>query len=259
MNISATIITLNEEDNLPRCLASLEGIVDEIVLVDSFSTDRTLQIAQDHGCQVLTRKFSGYTEQKNFATEHCHYDWILGIDADEVLSEELRSSLLKLKSSPCSEFWAYRFNRLTSYCGEWIRYCGWYPDARIRLWHRHHARWEGEKIHEQVVCDDSAKVKLLSGDLLHYSYNSIDEHISQANKFSSISAEVAFKKNKKADLIKDCILNPLYTFFNKFILRKGFLDGERGFIICVLSAYSNFLKYSKIRMLHEKHRHQQDR
>ena len=243
MNLSAVIITKNEETNIDRCLLSLVNIVNEIIVVDSFSTDNTKAICLKHNCSVYERKFINYSDAKNFGNEQTSGDWILSIDADEELSETLKASILEVKSSP--EDVTYLFNRLTNYCGSWIKHCGWYPDAKTRLWKKGTAKWEGS-IHEKLK--SQAPIKSIKGDILHYSYPSISFHITKINHFTDFMAKEMLEKGKKGSLIK-LILSPPFKFFKKYILQLGFLDGYAGFVVSIMAAYYVFVKYSKLRIL----------
>jgi glycosyltransferase involved in cell wall biosynthesis len=249
VKISAVIITFNEEKNIGRCLDSVEGVADEIVVVDSYSTDKTKEICSSKKVLFLQHAFEGHIEQKNYAVSCAAYDHILSLDADEVLSGELKQSILASKQN--WHFHGYRFNRLTNYCGKWIRHSGWYPDTKLRLWDRKKGRWGGVNPHDRVVMDDQSRISHLSGDLLHYSYHTIRDHIDQINSFSDIAARAAFAEGRKANLMLDIVLNPLMTFFKKYFLKMGILDGYQGFMIAIHTAYGKFLKYIKLRELNQ--------
>jgi glycosyltransferase involved in cell wall biosynthesis len=206
LKISAVIITYNEEANIERCLDSLEGTADEVLVVDSFSSDRTADICKSKGVDFIQHPF----------------DW----------TED-----------------GYSVNRLTNYCGKWIRHCGWYPDTKIRLWDRSKGHWGGVNPHDHVVMDEPIRIRHLSGDLLHYSYPTIRDHISQINSFSDIAARAAFEKGRQSNLALDICLNPTLTFFKKYFLKLGLLDGYEGFVISISTAYGKFLKYIKLREL----------
>ena len=248
MQISAVIITLNEEKNIDRCLESLKGIADEIVVLDSFSGDNTENICRKHNVNFLQKEWQGYSESKNFANGQARYDYILSVDADEELSPNLRKSILALKSGTPAD--GYYLNRLTNYCGKWIRHCGWYPDRKLRLWHRSKGGWKG-MIHEKVVLTGRVVTGELNGDLFHYSFPTISDHIVTANNFSKIAAREEFNDGKKAGILIHLMLNPFFTFLKKFIFQLGFLDGYYGFIICRISAFANFLKYSQVREMNK--------
>jgi glycosyltransferase involved in cell wall biosynthesis len=245
IQISAVIITLNEAKNIGRCIESVKDVVDEIIVVDSYSTDATVRIARNHGATVIQREFRGYGSQKNFANAQSSFDWILSLDADEALSEELKESILKLKNNPDNNM--YEFPRLTNYCGKWIKHCGWYPDKKVRLFNKTKGSWVNE-IHERWVPDNvSDKIGELNGDLLHYSYYTISEHISRIDKFTELTALEALKHGRNSNLFKIWII-PKWNFFHNYIIRLGFLDGYEGYLICKISAFANFVKYNKIRL-----------
>lgn len=248
MKISVVIITYNEEKNIERCLLSIKKIADEIVVVDSFSTDNTEKIARKFGAKFIKNKFEGHIEQKNFAMLQAENDYILSLDADEALSPKLLTEIEKVKQN--WQFDAYSFNRLNNFCGKWIKHSGWYPDKKIRLWDKRKARWGGKNPHDHVICGKNCTLKHLKGDLLHYSFISINQHVEQINKFSEIKAEGLYKKGKNANLFH-IVFSPTIKFFKSYILKLGFLDGFYGFVIAINSAHSNFLKYSKLK---DKHR-----
>ena len=244
--ISVVIITLNESRNLARCIASVAGIADEVVVLDSFSTDDTVAIAERLGARVVQQKFAGYVEQKNDATALAAHDWILSLDADEAPSTELRKSLLDFKQSTPA-FEAYSFARLTNYCGAWIRHSGWYPDKKVRLYRKNAGAWVGENLHESwQLHDRSGQYGHLKGDLLHYSFYTLSGHIRQIEAYTEIAAKTAAARGKNAGLLK-IWLAPKWRFFQDFIIRGGFLDGYPGYLVCKFSAFYTQLKYAKIR------------
>ncbi len=243
--LSVVIITLNEERNIGRCLESVKDIADEVIVVDSNSTDATIDIARKYGAKVVLQPFLGYGAQKNFAAQQASHDWILSLDADEALSPELRESILSARNNTQHD--AYELARLTNYCGKWIKHCGWYPDKKTRLFNRTKGAWSASQIHEQWHLHDTSKpVGRLSGDLLHYSYYTIADHVSVITKFTEISAREAAEKGKDCSLAK-IILAPGWTFFSQYIIRLGILDGYYGYVVCKLSAYATLVKYLKIR------------
>lgn len=248
MKISAVIITFNEERNIGRCLQSLEGVADEIVVVDSGSTDRTEQICREAKVRLIHQAWLGYAEQKNLGNSIAENDWILSLDADEALSEELRNSLLAWKRNPDTNF-VYFVNRLTNYCGHWVRHCGWYPDQKIRFWNKKQGKWEG-LIHENIAIQ--MPQKHLKGDILHYSYYTIHDHLKQLNHFTELMAQEAIEKGKKGSLLK-IVFSPLVKFLKSYFLQLGFLDGYYGLVICLISAQATFIKYVKIKELGKKY------
>lgn len=250
MRISAVIITYNEELNIDRCLSSLAGVVDEIVVVDSFSTDETKTICEKHGAVVVEKPFLDYSSSKNYGNSLAKGDYILSIDADEALSDELKQSILDLKTKPVNELVdSYVINRLTNYCGEWIYHCGWYPDKKPRLFRKDKAKWEGI-IHEELIID-TKETKELDGHLFHYSITSIADHVNRINKYSNLSAEKLFKKGKKSSILH-ILIKPRVKFLKSYIFKLGFLDGYYGYTISRLSAYETFLRYSKLKELSDK-------
>ncbi|HEX8515383.1 MAG TPA: glycosyltransferase family 2 protein [Bacteroidia bacterium] len=242
--LSVVIITYNEEKNIARCLASVQGIADDIVVVDSFSTDQTETICRTYGVNFIRRNWEGYSATKNYANSQAKYNWILSLDADEALSAELKTSILKAKEQTVQL--SFKFNRLTNYCGRFIKHCGWYPDTKVRMFDRRTAQWEGT-IHEKLVIREGIPVHL-KGDCLHYSYYTIEEHYRQSDKFSTLSAESLFAKGKNASFLK-MIFSPAVKFISCYIFKLGILDGNAGFTVCKIMASSTFSKYAKLRKL----------
>ncbi len=245
--LSAIIITLNEEKNIERCLKSLQTVADEIIVVDSNSTDQTLEICKKYQAQIIQQQWLGYSEQKNLGNKAASHPYILSIDADEALSEELRQSILQIKKEGFTE--AYQFNRLNNYCGKWIKHTSWYPDTKVRIWNKNEGKWEGD-IHETVILDSNTSISHLKGNLLHYSFYTIEEHIAQSNKFSSIATNSRYAKGKKVSLLK-ITFAPLFKFFKEYFIKLGILDGIYGFTISKISAHETFLKY--IKLYHKNH------
>lgn len=246
--LSAVIITFNEERNIQRCLQSLEGVVDEIIVVDSFSSDKTKEICAEFDLTFIENSFQGHIEQKNFAMNQAGNDFVLSLDADEALSEELRAEILQAKKK--FEFDAYTFNRLTNYCGQWIKHCGWYPDRKLRIWNKSKGAWGGENPHDMVIMESAVKTKQLKGDLLHYSYYTINDHTRQIEFFSDIGAKAAFDAGKRSSILS-ILFKPAFKFFRDYFFKLGFLDGYYGFVISMNSAHAKFLKYHKLRELQQ--------
>ncbi len=242
--ISAVIITYNEEKNIDRCLNSLIGIADEIIILDSDSTDKTVQIAEKYNAKIFNQAFLGYAAQKNYANNLATYELILSLDADECLSNELKESILKVKNN--LEFDAYKLNRLTNYAGNWIHHCGWYPDQKIRLFKKNKASWGGPLLHELLVIEKDSNLGFLKGDLLHYSFHSEQDHLKQIEKFTNISSKELFEKGKKASAYH-IYLKPGIRFFTDYIIKLGVLDGKPGFIVCKNAAIASYLKYTKLK------------
>jgi glycosyltransferase involved in cell wall biosynthesis len=248
--LSAVIITYNEEKNIARCIESLHGLADEVIVVDSLSKDATVAIAESLGAKVIAQPFLGYIEQKNFALKQASHNHVLSLDADEALSPDLHASILVLKSA--NNFsGAAAMNRLTNYCGYWVRHGGWYPDTKVRLVDRRRARWTGINPHDRLEADADCKVQHLKGDLLHYSYDTLDSHIEQIKRFSSIGAQALYDKGRRSNLFT-ILVNPIARFIRNYILRLGFLDGFTGYIIARNSSHAVFLKYVKLYQLQRK-------
>lgn len=244
IKISLVVITLNEERNLERCLRSALRVADEIIVVDSLSTDNTVAIAKKYGARVIEQPFLGYIAQRNFSNTQATYDWVLTMDADEELSPELEQSILAVKQKP--EHAAYRFARLNNYCGKWIKHSGWYPDKKVRLADRTKGSWKGHQVHEYWQPNDNATVGDISGRLLHYTYYSISEHIKQTERYSEMAARGAVAAGKDCSLLK-IWLGPKWTFISLYIFRLGILDGYAGYLVCKYTAYYTLIKYTKIR------------
>lgn len=243
IKLSVAIITFNEERNIERCIRSVLPIADEIIIVDSFSTDKTEEICQSFNLKFIKNPFKGHIEQKNFALELCSHDYIISLDADEALSDELLEQIKKVKNDFVYD--AYEFNRLTNYSGFWVRHSGWYPDTKLRLIKKNAAKWGGTNPHDILLLEPSKTLGFLKGDLLHYSYESISSHITQTNKFTTIAAKQAFAQGKRSSIFK-IVSRPFLKFLRDYFYKLGFLDGRYGFIICYINALSAFLKYSKI-------------
>ena len=250
MHISVVIITHNEEHNILRCLNSVQDVADEIVVVDSGSTDNTGKICTDFGVKFAHQDWLGYSEQKNFANSLAANDWILSIDADEELSDELKESICELKNKNVSDDNVFSMNRLTNYCGHWIRHCGWYPDRKIRIWNRRMGKWQGE-IHETIQFSGKIEETLLYGDLLHYSFSTPQDYENQQFKFAKMRGEHYFQKGKKHASFY-MIVSPIFSFIQHYFFQLGFLDGLDGLHICRITAKATKLKYQTLKELTNK-------
>lgn len=258
--ISACIITYNEEENITACIESALELCDEVVIIDSNSSDKTRSIANRLKAKVYVQEFLGYRDQKNLAIDKAKHDWVLCLDADERLDNTSLVFLNQLKldldtKMKQQKIYAYQFNRLTYYIYRWIRHSGWYPDSKIRLFNRQHIRWSGENIHEVVHCPKE-NLEVLKFDILHYSFNSISDHIKTLDKFSTNGAEAAFAKNKKSNLFI-ITSRSFWAGFRKIFLEFAFLDGVAGFILTGLSVAAAWAKYSKLYIMN-KQREQPD-
>lgn len=249
LKLSAVIITLNEEKNIEDCLKSVCGVADEILVVDSFSTDGTEQICLKYGARFIQNKWEGIVKQRNYAQLQASHPVLLNLDADERLSPGLIASIIKEKEKgfPMK---GYCMNRFNNYCGKWIKHGVYYPDRKLRLYHKDAGKVEGSDPHEWVQLNSNYKVEKLSGDILHYSFRSFAEHIAQMNKFSSVSAHTLFKRGRRPSVIKP-FLSAWWAFFNTFFLRLGFLDGIYGYVIARNNAMYAFFKYAKLNELHK--------
>lgn len=248
ISLSVVIITFNEEKNIRRCLGSVKEIADDIVVVDSFSTDKTEEICNEFGARFIRHRFDGHIEQKNYANTQAKFPFILSLDADEALSDTLKGEIIKVKNNWDAD--GYSMNRLNNYCGKWIHHSGWYPDKKLRLWDSRKGRWGGMNPHDRYEMDKSCKLKHLKGDILHYSYYTIAQHIDQINKFSTITAKVKFEKGIKISLVFS-LFRTCFSFVKSYFINLGFLDGYYGFIVCRLKSYEVFIKDTKLRELHK--------
>jgi glycosyltransferase involved in cell wall biosynthesis len=244
--ISAVIITMNEEQLIERCLQSLDDIADEVIVVDSYSTDSTEEICRKYNVKFVQRKFNGFMDQKNYAISLASHPYILSLDADEALSEELQKSLLEVKND--IRFEGYRFNRLSNYCGQWIRHSAWYPDPQLRLFRPEKGNWGLINVHERFIMNHDSRISRLKGDLLHWPCTSKDDLAEKIEKYSDIAAHEYFKSGKRVWAVTPA-LHMIWRFFQTYFIRLGFLDGKNGFIICKTGAYSSYLKYAKLRKL----------
>jgi glycosyltransferase involved in cell wall biosynthesis len=241
VSLSGAILTFNSEKHLPKVLESLKGVADEIVILDSGSKDRTLEIARAFGAKVYSRRFDNYVNQKNHLLSLCTKEWVLFIDSDEVLSPELREEVLKVKEG-LYPFDGFYVNVLTNYLGRWIRHA-WYPDWHLRLAKREKCRWVGSEVHESLKVN--GRLGQLKGDLLHYSYSSVSEHLEKIDRYSTLYARGALKRGKRFSLIK-LLASPPGAFVRRYLLKRGFLDGFEGFVLSVMASYYTFLKYLKL-------------
>ena len=246
--LSVVIITYNEEAHISDCIDSVTAVADEVIIVDCYSTDKTVEIATSKGAVIKEEKWKGYIEQKNIALGYAKHNYVLSLDADERLDPTLLASIIEAKKSFANK--AYIMNRCTNYCGRFIRHGQWYPDKKIRLFDKRIASWGGSNPHDKVVLSSPTPVQHLAGDILHFSYDSIEDHVSNGNKFSSIAAESMFANGKKASWI-NILGNPLWTFVHGYFVRLGLLDGVPGLIIAIISAHHTFLKYIKLYLLRQ--------
>ncbi|HEY4084360.1 MAG TPA: glycosyltransferase family 2 protein [Bryobacteraceae bacterium] len=244
MKISGTIVTLNEERNIARAIASLKLCVDEIVVVDSGSTDRTREIAAELGARVVREDWRGYAEQKNFAAGCAAHDWILSIDADEELTPELAAEIQALRGADDQSEAGWTMPRRARYLGRWIQHSGWYPDRKIRLYHRGRGAWKGDHVHESV--EVSGLISELRSDLLHFTCDSLNQHLLTIDRYTSLAAQAIAESGKPAPF-RRLVIDPPWTFVRSYFLQRGFLDGMHGFVIAAMAGFYTFLKYAKAR------------
>ncbi len=251
--ISACIISYNEEAKIEDCLKSLLPVADEIVVIDSLSTDRTREIAAQYTDKIFEQPFLGHVEQKNLAVEKASHDWILSLDCDERLDETLTASILAIKERLGEDdVSAYRMARKTFYVYRWLNHC-WYPDRKIRLFNRHKARWGGINPHDRVEVAEG-EVLTLKGDILHYSFDSISQHLKTIDHFTEIGAKEILRHGKQVSRFAP-MTHGFWTFFRMLVIKRGFLDGYAGVVVSVLSGVHAFVKYSKVIVYGEQHSH----
>ncbi|MFP4846534.1 glycosyltransferase family 2 protein [Winogradskyella sp. PE311] len=247
--LSGVIITFNEERNIEKCLQSLAGVVDEIVVVDSFSTDKTKAICEQYNVKFVEQKFLGYIEQKNFALGEATYNHVVSLDGDEALSKKLQASIKLLKTTWTLD--GYYANRYNNFCGQWIKHSDWYPNKKLRVFDKRKAQWQGINPHDNVQLHDTAsEAGHLKGDILHWTYQSYKEMDEKTDYFSTIAAKAYLDKGKTAPIWK-LIWNPSWAFFKAYFLRLGFLDGLNGYRICYQTGKITYLKYYKLRELYK--------
>ena len=240
--LSVVIITYNEEENIGACIDSVKEVADEVVVLDSFSTDRTSEIARMKGARVVQHVFDGHIEQKNRAKDLATHDYVLSLDADEQLSDELQQSILQAKRQFTAD--GYTMNRLNFYCGREIKTCGWYPDRKLRLWNRNKGAWGGVNPHDKFMIQSGSEIILLNGNILHYTYPTHEALITQSDKFASIAAEQLKIKSIFYLLVK-MIFSPPAKFIRSYLFLSGFREGRAGAVISYYKMREVFLKYSR--------------
>jgi glycosyltransferase involved in cell wall biosynthesis len=246
ISLSVVVITFNEEKNIGRCLQSVKNIADEIVVVDSYSTDKTKDICLQFNARFIEHSFEGHIGQKNFALTQAAFNHVLSLDADECLSETLQHSIAELKKKWQKD--GYYVNRLSNFCGAWMRHSGWYPDRKLRIFDRRKGQWGGINPHDKFEMVAVAETGFLSGDLLHYTADSEKEFTAKMDRYAAIAAEELAKRNKKTNLVS-IYLKTGFTFMRNYFLKAGFLDGKAGFRVSAISARYTFQKYSALRRL----------
>lgn len=248
MKLSVAIITFNEDRILEQTLQSINDIADEIIIIDSFSTDKTQEICEKYPkVNFIQKKFEGFGKQKNYAIEHCNSTWILFLDADEIPNQKAITSIQEIVSSPSPSFSVYNIKFNNIFLGKTLKYGGWGNVKRERLFKKGQNKYSEDIVHEEFI---TKEIKgLLNGEINHYTYKDIFHHIEKSNKYSSLMAEKMYKRGKKPSLFK-IVINPRFQFFKSYILRLGFLDGIVGYYAAKTTAFYTLLKYYK---LYEKH------
>jgi glycosyltransferase involved in cell wall biosynthesis len=246
--LSVVIIALNEERNIARAIDSAQSIADEILVIDSFSTDKTEQICVEKGVRFMQQKWEGYSKTKNLANNLATHDWIFSLDADEALDEEMQNAVQEIKKKGFDGI--YTVNRLTNYCGKWIKHSTWYPDWKIRIFPKSKAQWEGEYVHEELRFSEKLPEFQLEGHLHHYSYYNYSDHRKRADKYSLLTAQKLYESGKSAGPLRP-LISGIGRFVTMFILKLGILDGWKGFKIAQISGLSNIVKYKELRRLNK--------
>jgi glycosyltransferase involved in cell wall biosynthesis len=249
--ISGVVIAHNEEKYIARCIRSLQAVADEVVVVDSGSTDRTTEICRELGVRLYRQDFLGYVEQKNHAVSLAAYDHILSLDADEAISRPMAEAILEIKKNWTHD--GYVFPRMNCFCGRWMRYTNLYPDRKLRLFDRRRAAWGGVNPHDKVVLANGASSRQVKAPLLHWMCDSLEEQLEKNNRFSTIAARAADDNGTRASFRK-LVLHPFWRFIHNFVVKGGFLEGRHGFVVSWFSAMLCFEKYAKLRALQDRKR-----
>jgi len=242
VEVSALVIAHNEEKNIARCLNSLSW-ADEIVLVDAGSQDGTVRVAKEYTQRIYSHPWEGFVAQRNWALEQAQHQWVLFLDADEVISPRLREEIEALKAQGVGEHRGFEIPRKSFYLGDWVNYCGWYPNYQLRLFDRNRGRWIGGMVHERVEVE--GRVGRLKGEILHYPYPDLSSHLQRIDDYSTLKAEDLYLQGKRSHPW-DLLFRPFFKFLKMFFLRLGFLEGVRGLVISCLGAHYSFLSYAKL-------------
>ncbi len=245
--LSVVIIAFNEEKQILRCLESVGPVADEVLVVDSHSTDATASLCANWGAKVLQHAWEGFSVQKNWADSQAAHDWVFSIDADESLSPALCEAILQQKQKGFHG--AYSMPRLTCFNGRWVRHCGWYPDTKIRLWNRRQGEWRGD-VHETIFFEPAQPVTPLKGDLLHHVQVTDEEYRQNVDRYSGIRAQTYFRQGKRPDFYHLNIA-PVFKFLEVYLFHGGFLDGRTGLKIARMGFYSMRLRYLKLREMYK--------
>lgn len=240
--ISACVTTFNEEHNIHRCLQSLVWC-DEIVVVDSFSTDRTVELCRTYTDKVEQHAWLGYIGQKNLIRKMASHEWLLFVDADEEVSDALREQIIAEFNKGPGEICGYEFPRMVNYMGRWIRHGEWYPDVKLRLFRKDRGRSGGQEPHDQVFVN--GPIKRLRGHLYHFTYDDLYDHVETMNRFSTITAREKYREGQRFRWA-DFVFRPPLRFLKAFFIKRGFMDGTRGFLIALISSVGVYVKYAKL-------------
>lgn len=247
--LSVVIISFNESRNIARCIDSVSPIAGEVLVLDSFSTDDTCELAKARGARVEQHAFDGHIQQKNRAWQMASNEWVLSLDADEALDDRLRDAIREAINTNAANIDGFTMNRLTNYCGHWVRHSGWYPDTKLRLFRKGKGAWTGTNPHDRFDLHDMTRVAHLPGDILHYSYYTREDHLKQIEYFSKIAAAELHAKGKRVGYPM-MIAKVVAQYVKNLVLKLGFLDGATGFTIARLSARATWRKYTLLRELH---------
>ena len=240
MKITGNIITLNEEHNIKDCIFSLQRVCDEVIVVDSHSLDNTVKIAEESGAKIIKHPYIGDGPQKNIVLSHAKHDWILSIDADERLDDEMVSSILNIKATP-AQVDAYSFKRKSYIGSRWIKHCGWYPDICTRLYNKSRAKFKDVAGHSSVK---AKKTKLLDGNIIHHSYKNYHHLLHKANRFSTRGSKMLLENSKNISRFSP-FTHFAFAFIKKYILQKGFFQGLDGLTISLTASITSYMKYAK--------------
>lgn len=243
IKLSVVIVAFNEEKDIEKCLNSASDVADEIVVVDSLSTDRTPEICKKYGVNFISHPWEGYVKQKNYALEQAKYDHVLSLDADEALSEEMHQEILRIKKD--WQYDAYIFNRKNKYCGKWMEFTTLYPDRKLRLFDRRKGRWTGYDPHDHVVMDEGSSIKKLNVDLLHWAMEDLQEQKRKTRNFAEVAAR-AYANEGINPWPGQGFVHALWRFIREYIIRLGIIEGKQGAWFAWYSAKYTYLKYSLI-------------
>lgn len=244
VKLSVVIIAFNEEKDIERCLKSAQDVADEILVVDSLSTDRTPEICKSYGVRFISHPFEGYVNQKNFALKEAAYDHVLSLDADEAVSEGMHNAILEIKKD--WKYDGYIFNRKNKYCGKWMEFTTLYPDRKLRLFDRRKGKWTGYDPHDHVVMDEGARTKRLNAELMHWAMEDLEEQKRKTRHFAEIAAK-AYAEEGRDPWTGQGFIHSIWRFIREFIIRLGILEGKQGYWFALYSAKYTYLKYKLIK------------